>query len=362
MPTSNTDIVSLQFLANNTKQAIFVYEVEHNQFTYLNPAFEAAFKIIKEEAIDADALLRMVHTEDQQYVIEMYQRLLNEKSSKEIEFRITLPEQEERWICLTSFLMNDTPEKEHIVGYLEDVTASKQYNDYLKKFGNKKDSVLHILTHDLSGPIGIVQSLSEILAEEAKQYNNQQIDRLIGVIERTNAYATSLIQSFINHEFLEATGVDLIKRRVNIVERFEEIIEQYRQSEAEIAKTFQFFTSSRNIFIELDDVKFIQAVNNLISNAIKFTPDGGIITVSLEERQQHVLVKVEDNGVGIPKKYHATLFDKFTNARRPGLKGESSIGLGMSIVKTIVEWHQGQIWFESEEGKGTTFYIEVPKE
>ncbi|WP_248282223.1 sensor histidine kinase [Mucilaginibacter robiniae] len=66
-------------------------------------------------------------------------------------------------------------------------------------------------------------------------------------------------------------------------------------------------------------------------------------------------------GVGIPGKYHATLFNKFSKAGRPGLKGQVSIGLGMSIIKTLVEWHKGEIWFRSKEHEGTTFYIELPK-
>jgi two-component system sensor histidine kinase VicK len=111
----------------------------------------------------------------------------------------------------------------------------------------------------------------------------------------------------------------------------------------------------------LDDNKFMQVINNLISNAIKFTPDGGEITVALEEKEESVLIKVADTGIGFLEKYHATLFEKFTQTRRTGIKGEPSVGLGMSIVKTIVEWHQGKIWFESQEDKGTTFYIELPK-
>ncbi len=105
----------------------------------------------------------------------------------------------------------------------------------------------------------------------------------------------------------------------------------------------------------------MQVINNLISNALKFTPEGGSITVNVEESDRSVLISVADTGIGIPKKYHATLFDKFSQARRTGLKGQHSTGLGMSIIKTIVDWHQGKIWFNSEENKGTTFYVELPK-
>ncbi|RYY26245.1 MAG: ATP-binding protein, partial [Chitinophagaceae bacterium] len=137
--------------------------------------------------------------------------------------------------------------------------------------------------------------------------------------------------------------------------------DEYQQSEVEIGKVFHFDTSGPEIFAFIDESKFFQAVNNLVSNALKFTPDGGIITLSLEEKEHTALLTVADNGIGIPMKYQANLFDKFNDARRPGLKGEPSVGLGMSIIKTIVEWHQGRIWFDSEVNKGSTFYIEIPK-
>jgi two-component system sensor histidine kinase VicK len=81
-----------------------------------------------------------------------------------------------------------------------------------------------------------------------------------------------------------------------------------------------------------------------------------------QEEAGTVRITIQDNGIGIPKKYHACLFDKFTKARRPGLRQEPTTGLGMSIIKTIIDWHKGKIRFESEENKGTTFFVEVPKE
>ena len=97
--------------------------------------------------------------------------------------------------------------------------------------------------------------------------------------------------------------------------------------------------ANETIMGDIDELKFIQAINNLVSNAIKFTQQDGTIEISIKEEQDHVLITVSDNGIGIPEKHHELLFDKFTSARRRGLRGESSHGLGMSIIKTIVEWH-----------------------
>lgn len=104
----------------------------------------------------------------------------------------------------------------------------------------------------------------------------------------------------------------------------------------------------------------MQVINNLLSNALKFTPDDGEIKVVLSKAGDKVRMVVADTGIGIPEKFKAELFEKFSSARRTGIKGEDSVGLGMYITKTIVNWHHGEIWFESEEGKGTTFYVEIP--
>jgi hypothetical protein len=85
------------------------------------------------------------------------------------------------------------------------------------------------------------------------------------------------------------------------------------------------------------------------------------VSLTVTEKKDTVLIAVADTGVGIPEKFHAQLFDKFNPARRPGLKGEPSVGLGMFIIKTIIEWHKGSLRFESGENKGACFFIEYPK-
>jgi two-component system sensor histidine kinase VicK len=186
---------------------------------------------------------------------------------------------------------------------------------------------------------------------------------VVSLITQTSKGSIRLIKDFVEQEFLESSQTALITGRVNIVEKLREIMGQYQDSQQNSAKKFILSSSDPSIYAEIDEVKFFQAIINLITNAIKFTQDDGVITVHVEDKEDRgtVLIRVADNGIGIPKKYHASLFDKFTKARRPGLREEPTVGLGMSIIKTIVEWHKGKIWFESEEDKGATFYVEIPR-
>jgi two-component system sensor histidine kinase VicK len=104
---------------------------------------------------------------------------------------------------------------------------------------------------------------------------------------------------------------------------------------------------------------FGRVVDNLVSNALKFTPAGGCVTVGLRERPNGVLLSMRDTGIGIPAALQAALFEKFSLAARAGVAGEPSTGLGLFITKQIVQLHRGKLWVESEEGVGTCFYVEL---
>ena len=254
------------------------------------------------------------------------------------------------------------PKRRIIAGGMDDITHFYEKNALLKKSIAQKASVLEILAHDLAGPLNNIKGLSSIITDELKQHDNPELDYMIKMITKTSERSIRLIREYVTQESLESANVEVIKKRVDIVDKLRDIISQYKKSEEDIAKTFNLQSQQEKIYLKIDLFKIIQVIQNLISNAIKFTPDGGVINLYVEEKEEDVLIIVADNGIGIPANQQNGLFEKFTKARRQGLKGEPSTGLGMSIIKTIVEWHDGKIWFESEEGKGTTFYVELPKE
>jgi len=351
-------------LTENIDQVVFAYQVDTQEFSYLNPAFEEVFQL-KRNTVNPSGLLQMVHEEDLEYVREVYEQLLAGEIKKRMEFRILLAGKTERWLRVKPFLLQDNG-KRVLAGLAEDITDLKRYTEVEQKFSNKKNAILQILSHDLAGPLGQIQALSSLVATRVKMYADEDLGKVINIIRETSKGSLRLIRDFIEQEFLESSETTLLKSRVNIVEILGEVIEQYRASQQNEQKTFQLSSSDPSIYVEVDEVKFFQAIGNLIYNAIKFTHDDGTISVRVEDKedtdgQSTVLISVEDNGIGIPKKYHGSLFDKFTKARRPGLRQEPTTGLGMSIIKTIVEWHNGRIWFESEENKGSIFYVEIPK-
>jgi two-component system sensor histidine kinase VicK len=180
------------------------------------------------------------------------------------------------------------------------------------------------------------------------------------LMERTCTASVNLIRDFVDNEFMESANLELKSERADLVAWLDTLLTEYQRSEQHLNLQFDFAATERPLYVNLDINKFEQVINNLISNAIKFTPDGGRISVAVARRGEQALVTIADTGVGIPAQWQPQLFDRFTKARRPGLRGEKTTGLGMSIIHTIITLHQGLITFESTEGQGTTFRIELP--
>jgi two-component system sensor histidine kinase VicK len=220
--------------------------------------------------------------------------------------------------------------------------------------------VLHMLSHELKGPLNLARNLSKDL--QSQMSRQSFMVKHINLISQLVSQSVNIIEDFTDREFLETVNTSLVKKRLNIVQKVKEYMEELNCSELAVQRKFSFKSSHPSIYIKLDEAKFMQVMNNLVSNALKFTRPGGVIEVYIRDAGDTVMLDFSDNGIGIPKKLQPFIFDEFTNARRRGLQGEATMGLGLSIVKTIIQWHKGKITVDSIENKGSRFKIELPKE
>ncbi|GAB2540530.1 PAS domain-containing sensor histidine kinase [Rufibacter soli] len=342
-------------------QAYFVYQCGQNSLQYANQAFTKMFGIDLEKVRHvATGLLERVHPEDRDFLSDQYRQLQHSLRQSGIEFRVQVPGQELKWICLccTVVVAENT---RYVTGYAEDITKRKEYQNNILKFNSKKNSTLEILSHDLAAPFNNIEGMIKLLEAELKTANPMTLE-LIRYIKENATKGSDLIRDFVDNEFLESSQVVLHKERVDITQKLGIMMDNYQQfGDTLLAKNFTANLPSDPVFVYLDVMKFMQVLNNLVSNAMKFTRENGTITVTLQPKTDTILITVADNGIGIPENLKPYLFDKFTKARREGLRGEKSVGLGMSIIRNIVNLHEGKIWFESQEGQGSTFYVEIPQ-
>ena len=229
-------------------------------------------------------------------------------------------------------------------------------NTEIEKASSFKTQVLGMVAHDLRNPIAAVESLAMMM--EMDDVDEETHDNL-EMMKISCAKARSIIDDLLEaakNENLE----NLETEKVELNEFLKSIINQWRVQIAgknEIVLISYFNQVHANINIK----KFQRAVDNLISNALKFSKENDRVDVYLNKKDGKIIIEIKDYGVGIPKEMLPFLFDRFSKAGRTGLKGEQSTGLGLSIVKQIVEGHKGTIEVFSEEKLGSTFQISLPK-
>ncbi|SEJ80191.1 Signal transduction histidine kinase [Dyadobacter sp. SG02] len=230
--------------------------------------------------------------------------------------------------------------------------------DALEKSNQNYARLIKILAHDLRNPIGGINALCSLLqdddttAEEASQY--------VGLIRESSTTCLHMISDLLQTDF-DFKETELHKKTVDLPVFLDQAVTLLTFRAAEKNQRLVLEDPSR-VMVNADPDKLLRVLNNLIVNAIKFSPEGETIRVVTAQSDKGVTISVEDNGLGIPQEAIPNLFDPFTTSKRPGTAGEQAFGLGLYISKQIVEAHGGKLSFKTEEGSGTTFYIFLPGE
>ncbi|GAB3875224.1 hypothetical protein GCM10028824_30080 [Hymenobacter segetis] len=352
-----------QHLLEGSPLTTFVYSVTARRLLYVSAAYEQLFPGARCADTDADLprLLSYLPPDDQVYALHCLGQLAAGELCDDLLLRVQPhPEVPLRWLSVQAWPAVGSDGQRLLCGTVQDVTLEQEYLRNADKYMAKKNTTLEILSHDLAGPFTMLQQLATVLDERTQALDDPLVRKLLRVMEATCRDSVNLIRDFVDGEFMDSANVDYKAIRVDLVQNIRQVVDTYQQGEHLVAKHFAFQTSQPTMYVEIDNNKFLQVINNLMSNAIKFTGEGGHIAVGLTQHPDHVLVTVADDGIGIPAHLLPVLFDRFTPARRPGLRGEKTTGLGMHIIETIVRLHHGRIWVESEENVGTTFYIKLP--
>ncbi|RPD46206.1 PAS domain-containing sensor histidine kinase [Hymenobacter sediminis] len=352
-------------LADRGQLLYFVYHLEAREVVYVSSAYESVLDLPPENVNqDLPSLLARLHPDDQEYAAARFNHLRNGRFVEDVELRLMPtpgPAGRPQWLCVTAGRVEQGPGHTYLSGTVQDTTRAREYMDNADRYNKKKNTTLEILSHDLAGPFIMIKQVAGYVGERIESLQDTQLSELLQSMQTTCQDSVNLIRDFVDNEFLESSNVDIKLERADLSQELREIVEEFKKSEADIDKHFSF-SGPETCYLHLDRNKFMQVINNLLSNSIKFTPDGGRIHVGLQDQGAEVLITVQDTGIGIPATSQSRLFERFTPARRPGLRGEKTSGLGMSIIKTIVELHGGRIWFESQENQGTTFFISLPRQ
>ncbi len=243
-----------------------------------------------------------------------------------------------------------------LVCVLQDVTEQEKTERERREFVSN-------VSHELRTPLTSMRSYLESLTDGAWQ-DPEIAPRFLNVIQEETDRMIRMINDLLNLSRMDTHKNQLQIELVNlnelvnfVLDRFDMMIRSKNQNYV-IRREF----TKRSIWVEIDADKIIQVLDNILNNAVKYSPMGGEITCRMIETHRNVIISFSDQGLGIPKKDLHRVFDRFFRVDKARSREMGGSGLGLAISKEVVKEHGGTIWAESEEGKGSTFYLSLPYE
>ena len=286
-----------------------------------------------------------------------------------VTFRELLETQQERLIhleedgedsmiqCEFSVIQRESGFISGLVCVLTDVTEQQ-------KIERERRNFVSNVSHELRTPLTSIKSYTEALVDGAWE-NKEIAPGFLNVIETETDRMMRMITDLLNLSRMDQNRFGLEKEFINmnelvlhIVNRFEMVL----QSEPYRDKNYRILTdiTQRDLWVELDQDKITQVLDNIINNAIKYSPDGGRIIVRLMETHTDIIVSVSDEGLGIARKDIPHLFDRFYRVDKARSRAMGGSGLGLAIAQEVIQLHGGKIWVNSIENKGSTFFVSLP--
>jgi signal transduction histidine kinase len=228
---------------------------------------------------------------------------------------------------------------------------------HLKEMERMKDEMVSTVSHDLKNPITSIQGFVDLIAMAGPVNERQRA--FIDKVKKATADMGALINDLLDIAWIE-TGMKMSIVPCAIPELVEPVVQKFREQAASKRLSLQVEPLDGLPTVSGDPQRLRQVLSNLVGNAIKYTPDGGRITVRGNAQNGKVILEVEDNGIGIAPDDLPKVFDRFFRAEDTFIQTVEGTGLGLSIVKSIVERHGGEVTVESQLGEGSTFRVTLP--
>jgi two-component system, OmpR family, sensor histidine kinase VicK len=334
---------------------VLVYDLSNDAVEYANKQVGKLLQVPSTEIVGANYRMLAKHIkDDKDFLAAHLERLKSYRKISNLELRVDA-DKSKLLSCDAYYIKK----KERVIVMVKNVTDQKQHTHYLVDYGARKDTILDMVAHNLSGPLNLTTNLLDAVDKLGLSKQNRTVDKYTLMIRENTQHCIDVINSLIKEEHFTSEKISVETNRFDVISKIQIIVERFRQFYDK--KKINIIARKKELIVTSDDVKLFQIINNLISNAVKFTREDGKIDIIITDSKDRFAISVVDNGIGIPEYLHPHLFKKNTPAGRSGLNGEKSIGMGLHIVKKLVELLKGELNFKSEEDNGATFTIELPK-
>lgn len=344
-------------ILSNTPDLAYVFDLEH-RFTYVNEGLLRMWGKTWDEAIGKTCLQlgyepwhAEMHSREIETVCATRQPLRGE-----VPFHGTFGRRIYDYIFVPVFGADG--EVEAVAGTTRDVTDRKEAEEALRDADRKKDDFLALLAHELRNPLAPIRNGLQVmrLAEDDPAVVAQARD----MMDRQLTHMVRLIDDLLDISRITRNKMELRRSRVTLVEVINNAVEAAGPAIKEADHQLTIVLPPGRVELDADLTRLAQVFSNLLSNSAKYTPRGGRIWLSAERSGNEALVSVRDTGIGIPSAALPKIFDMFSQVDRSVERSAGGLGIGLALVKGLVEMHGGTVTAESIEGQGSTFTVRLP--
>jgi PAS domain S-box-containing protein len=302
----------------------------------------------------------LVHPDDRERVKAAVNAAIENHEPYSIEMRVIWPDGSVRWIATNGRVLFDSRGRAlRMLGATVDITERKEAEEEFKESDRRKDEFLAMLAHELRNPLAPIRNAVQALKRLGPP--EPQRGRLQDMIDRQVAHMARMIDDLLDVSRITRNKIALRKERIRLTDVVNRAVETSRPLIDARKHKLTVTLSPELSFIEGDLVRLAQIISNLLNNAAKYTEEGGNIWLTAESSGGEAVIRVRDDGIGIPDYVLPQVFDLFAQADRSLDRSQGGLGIGLTLVRSLAELHGGRVEAHSEgTGKGSEFVVRLP--
>lgn len=357
-----------RILSENTSDSVTLYE--QNVLKYVSPTFMKNLGYTKTDfkELSLEQIMQFIHPDDRERITKTIAKAYEDKKNEfRQQYRILKKDGSYIWVEDLANVEYDEKSKpfrsivrtRNISEQKEAELIIKNQNRELQTLNSEKDKFFNIIAHDLKSPFNTILGFSSLLAKNVDRYDSEKISTIAEALNRTAQNTFKLTENLLEWARAQRGKTKFEPKTNNINTLVNETIHLHEKQAADKNITLITRLDDEYVF-EFDNNMIMAVLRNLISNAIKFTKEGGQVETSLSADSEFISLRISDTGIGMDDKTLARIFSLGESESRPGTHGEKGTGFGLLICKEFVEKHRGRIHAESKPGEGSTFIVELP--
>lgn len=365
------DIEILRHVLRATGDGIWELDIKSSMINLSSTFFEIVELDEDDIKCNYKELIKLVHDEDiGEFKKQSKKCLLNEIEYFNHEVRVKNKKGEWLWLLIKGVATRRdtfTGQAIKMVGIFNNITENKKIKRELDDkicFEKIRTDFFANLSHEFRTPLNVILGsiqLQELyMSREKENENSQKYKRAIKSMKQNCYRLLRLLNNLIDITRIDTGFYNIDLENYDIVNLLKNIVISVEDYVIKQKLNIDFKCDLDNLVLSCDPEKIERVLLNLLSNAIKFTPAGGKITVNVKEKSNKLIIIVQDTGSGIPKDNINTIFDRFSQVDKSLTRNHEGSGIGLSLVKSIIEMHQGEVYLESELNKGSKFFIKLP--